>query len=149
MANLDAPPNSWQPKFGLTKGDASDWWAWNYPKFQAIGMTDGDVDHRNSCLWQDRVPEELEFDRISDKPSAEVNQEQSMIKETCRMIFPPKYAPFMEAERVCRHCSRYSLFKGIIDHECDCCARTAEEIEDELPILVCGCDECCKAYESV
>lgn len=99
-----------------------------------------------SFLWQDWATQ-LTFDRIVvDKPSAD-ERRQPNVNMTCRSVFPPKYVPFMEPERVCRHCVRCSLFKDVIDVECDHCSRTCEELEDELPILECGCDECCEAYQ--
>lgn len=98
-----------------------------------------------SFLWQDWATQ-LTFDRIINKPSAD-ERRQPNVNMTCRSVFPPKYVPFMEPERVCRHCVRYSLFKDVIDVECDRCSRTCEELADELPILECGCDECCEVYQ--
>jgi hypothetical protein len=118
MANIDTIPD--KP------------WNWDY------------IEHSASCLGQDRTTE-VEFVGIDGK--LKEDEHQPNLNMTCRSVIPPKYVPFMEAERVCRHCVRYSLFKDVIDIECDHCARTREDIEDDLPILECGCDECREAYQ--
>lgn len=107
-------------------------WNWN------------DIEHSTSCLGQDRTSE-VKFVEIDVKPNED--ERQPNVNMTCRSVIPPKYVPFMESESVCRHCSRYSLFKDVIDIECDLCARTAEELEDDIPILECFCDECCEVYQ--
>jgi hypothetical protein len=61
----------------------------------------------------------------------------------CTLSLPPKYAPYMKEEDICRHCYRASLFKGIIDVKCVCCARPADDEDDCLmPMLECCCVDC-------
>jgi hypothetical protein len=60
-----------------------------------------------------------------------------------RTRLPPKYAPYMKEEDICRHCYRASLFKDIIDVKCVCCARPADDDDDCLmPMLECDCVDC-------
>ena len=61
----------------------------------------------------------------------------------CTLSLPPKYASYMKEEDICRHCYRESLFKDIIDVECECCARPADDDDDCLvPMLECNCVDC-------
>ena len=60
---------------------------------------------------------------------------------TCTLSLPLKYAPYMKEEDICRHCNRISIIKGVIDVECECCARTDDDDED-CPLLECNCVDC-------
>lgn len=64
-----------------------------------------------------------------------------MNTSNCRLSLPPKYAPYIKQEK-CSHCARLSIFKNIIDLECECCAKTVERTKYDIPILECNCDDC-------
>ena len=66
-----------------------------------------------------------------------------MTTTSCRLSLPLKYAPYMKEKDICQHCYWHSIIKSIIDVECDCCARTADDDDDyPMPMLECCCVDC-------